>query len=131
MIVYVNSSVLLAELLAEQRRPPSALWQDALLSSRLLEYEVRNRLHALGAGNSHGPAADNLIRRLDLIELSPVVLERALRPFPAMVRTLDALHLASALYMHQWRDPMHLATYDKRLVAAAIAVDLPLYSPPP
>lgn len=131
MIVYVDSSVLLAELLAEQRRPPSTMWRDSLQSSRLLEYEVWNRLHALGAGSSHGSAANNLIQRLDLIELSPVVLERALRPFPAVVRTLDALHLASALYMHQRRDALHVATYDRRLAAAATAVGLPLYPLPP
>jgi len=130
LVVYVDSSVLLAELLAELRRPPAELWSLSLTSSRLLEYEVWNRLHARGAGDSHRQAADNLIKRVDLIELSPVVLERAIQPFPVLVRTLDGLHLSSALYMHQRRRALTFATYDKRLGEAVTAVNLPRFDLP-
>jgi hypothetical protein len=129
LVVYVDSSLLLAELLAEERRPPLELWSRSLTSSRLLEYEVWNRLHARGAGDSHRQAAHDLIRRIDLIELSPVVLERAIQSFQIVVRTLHGLHLSSALYMHQRRHTLTFATYDKRLAEAAVAVDLPLFDP--
>lgn len=131
MIVSVDSSVILAELLAERRQPPSELWKEPLSSSRLLEYEVWNRLNALAAGDSHGAAAEDLIRRPDLVELSPVVLERALRPFPTQLRTLDALHLAAALYLHGYRSDLHVATYDKRMSDCAAAVGPPLFPLPP
>ena len=36
----------LAHLLAEDRRPPASLWSETLVASRLLEYEIRTRLHA-------------------------------------------------------------------------------------
>ena len=39
-MIYVDSSVVLADLLAEPRSPPEALWDKDLASSRLLVYEV-------------------------------------------------------------------------------------------
>jgi len=39
-MIYLDTSVVLAELLAEDERPPDSLWDDTLVSSRLLEYEV-------------------------------------------------------------------------------------------
>ena len=48
MIVYVDTSVVLARLFAEDRSPPDAFWKQRLVASRLLEYEVFNRVHARG-----------------------------------------------------------------------------------
>lgn len=39
-MIYLDTSVALAHLLAEDRRPPEALWDETLVSSRLLEYEL-------------------------------------------------------------------------------------------
>jgi len=39
-MIYLDTSVVLAELLAEDQRPPDGPWDDTLVSSRLLEYEV-------------------------------------------------------------------------------------------
>lgn len=47
-MIYVDSSVLLADLLAEARSPPALLWEEDLSSSRLLAYEVWNRISAHG-----------------------------------------------------------------------------------
>jgi predicted nucleic acid-binding protein len=124
-VIYVDSSVLLAELLAENRRPPEAIWREPLTSSRLLAYEVWNRVHVRGLPRPHHAAARNLLGRVDLIELSQIVLARARQPFPMHVRTLDALHLAQALFMHR-QSPLHLATYDRRLGDAAEALGIPL-----
>ena len=66
------------------------------MSSRLLEYELWTRIHAMDLTRSHGDAARMLLARLAWLELHPRVLERALLPFPVPVRTLDAIHLASA-----------------------------------
>jgi len=38
-MTYVETSVILAQLLAEDRYPPESLWADPLVSSRLTEYE--------------------------------------------------------------------------------------------
>lgn len=39
-MIYLDTSVLLAELLDEERRPPARLWSEPLVSSSLLEYEI-------------------------------------------------------------------------------------------
>lgn len=38
-MIYVDSSVVLADLFAELRSPPEALWDEDLASSQLLAYE--------------------------------------------------------------------------------------------
>jgi hypothetical protein len=69
--------------------PPDSLWHQPLVSSRLLEYEVWNRIHAQRLGQSHGDAVRELIGRVAVLELAAPVLGRALEPFPIPVRTLD------------------------------------------
>jgi len=125
-VIYLDTSVALAHLLAEDRRPPDALWQQPLVSSRLLEYELWTRLSARGLGASHGEGARRLMERLALMELLPNVLARALEPFPAPVRTLDALHLASIEFLRARGQAMELASYDDRLLAAARGLGIPI-----
>jgi predicted nucleic acid-binding protein len=125
-VIYLDSSVALAQLLAEDRTPPETLWQESLVASRLLEYEVWNRLNARGLGRSHGEEARALVGRVALLELLPPVLGRALEPFPAPVRTLDALHLASLEFLRDRGQTIELASYDGRLLDAARALGVPL-----
>jgi hypothetical protein len=63
-MIYLDSSVALAHLLAEDRFPPDLLWDQQLMSSRLLECEVWNRINAHTLQNSHGDAVRNLIGRV-------------------------------------------------------------------
>lgn len=125
-MIYLDTSVALAHLLAEDRQPPLALWKEPLFSSRLLEYETWTRIHALGLASSHGEAARRLVERVALVELAPEVLARALEPFPTAVRTLDALHLASLAFLHERQPRIALASYDERLLAAARALGFPI-----
>ena len=126
-MIYLDTSVALAYLLTEDRSPPESIWQESLISSRLLEYEVWNRIHARGLGRSHGEEARSLIGRVALLELAPPVLARALEPFPIPVRTLDGLHLASIEFLRARRQTVELASYDERLLAGARALHIPLY----
>ena len=125
-MIYVDTSVALAQLLAEDHRPPTSLWRETLVASRLLEYELWTRLHARKLAGSHGEAAQELVRRIALLELVPTVLARALDPFPVPVRTLDALHLASCEFLRSRGQSIELASYDGRMVVAARALGLPL-----
>ena len=125
-MIYVDTPVALAQLLAEDRRPPASLWGQTLVASRLLEYELWTRLHARKLTDSHGEAAQELLRRIALLELSPPVLSRALDAFPIPVRTLDALHLASCECLRTRGQSIELASYDARMVDAARAMGLPL-----
>ena len=128
-MIYLDTSVLLAYLFAEDRFPPDDFWRQPLVSSRLIEYEVWNRVHARRANGTHGEAARALLARIGILELAPAVLERALEPFPKPVRTLDALHLASAHFLRERDATLSVATYDKQLSVAARAINLAVVAP--
>ena len=127
-MIYLDTSVALAQLLAEDRAPAAEMWREPLISSRLLEYEIWTRIHASKRAQSHGELARQLIGRVALIELAPAVLERALEPFPLPLRTLDALHLASVEFLRSRGQAVRLATYDQRLARVARRLNIPLYT---
>lgn len=109
--------------------PEPAFWQEGpFVSSRLLEYEVWNRINARGLGTSHADDVRLLLGRLAFLELVPFVLGRALEPFRTPVRTLDALHLASIEWLRGLGQRPMLATYDRRLADAAASLNVPLIS---
>ncbi len=126
-MIYLDTSVVLAHLLAEDKIPPAEIWQESLASSRLLEYELWNRLHARGLNDSHGEAARSVLGRVALVEMISPVLSRAVEPFPAPVRTLDALHLASVEFLRHQSIDVELATYDARMLLAARKMKIPIY----
>ena len=64
--------------------------------------------------------------RVYLIEMSEAVLARALQPFPVSVRTLDALHLSTALSLINGSQTVKPASYDSRMLAAAHALGIEL-----
>ena len=126
-MIYLDTSVALAQLLAEDRLPPAALWDESLISSRLLQFELWNRIHARDLSGTHGDAVRRLIGRIALVELSLPVLARALEPFPMAVRTLDALHLASIEFLRGRGQDILLASYDNRMIEGARSLGIPLY----
>jgi predicted nucleic acid-binding protein len=126
-LIYLDTSVALAHILAEDQSPPEKLWGETLISSRLLEYEVWTRIHGHNLTRSHSDEARAVLNRIAFVELSPPVLTRALEPFPRPVRTLDALHLASMDFLRRQGQAVSLASYDTRLSAAARALRFPIY----
>jgi hypothetical protein len=127
VLIYLDSSVVLAQLLAENRQPATALWNESLTSSQLLKYEVWNRIHFRGLTATHGDEVREFISGLPLMELTPDILARALEPFPVPVRTLDALHLASMDYARDHGQAVALASYDRRMITGARALGIELY----
>ena len=126
-MIYLDTSVALAHLLAEDLSPPEKLWHEPLISSRLLEYEVWTRIHARKLSGSHADEVRALLSRIAFVELSPPVLARALEPFPKPVRTLDALHLAAMDFLQRQGQVVNLASYDDRLISAARALRFSIY----
>jgi predicted nucleic acid-binding protein len=123
-VIYLDSSVALAQLFSEDRKPDDSFWEEPIVSSRLLEYEIWNRINARNLRNSHAAAVEALLDRIALIELTPVVLARALEPFSVALRTLDSLHLASIEYLRNQGQSVALATFDERLGNAARALGI-------
>jgi hypothetical protein len=126
-LIYLDTSVALAQLLSEDRVPPERLWHETLVSSRLLEYEVWTRIHARRLAATHGELVRELVGRIALIELASPVLIRALEPFPSPVRTLDALHLSSLEFLREHGQDVSLASYDERMLDCARLLDIPIF----
>jgi predicted nucleic acid-binding protein len=124
-MIYLDASVALAQLFAEDRQPSDDMWREPLTASRLLQYEVWARVHARRLEARHGDKVRDLLDGVTYIELSPLVLARAVDPFPVPVRTLDALHLATMTFLRGNGLAIELASYDARLLAAARALDIP------
>lgn len=127
-MIYIDSSVALARLLFESRAPQVGFWHEPLVSSRLLEYEIWNRLHVYDPTGSNSDAANALLSGVDLLEMDRAILARALEPWPAPLRTLDALHLATLDHLRRQSEAVELASYDRRLVDVARALGIPLAS---
>ena len=126
-MIYVDASVALAHIFAEDRTPGVEFWDAELGSSRLLEYEIWNRTHARGLAGSYHDAARALIAQVTLVELAPAVLARALQPFPASVGTLDGLHIATIEFLRRRGHSIELASYDNRLTSCARALGIAIF----
>lgn len=123
-MIYLDSSVILAALLTEDRRPLVEFWEQVSVSSRLLQYEVWNRILARGLGQSHRDEVQAVLRKIDMVEMTPLSLRRALESFPIATRTLDGLHLATMDFLRGRGETIQLASYDNRLIAAAQALGI-------
>ena len=71
--------------------------------------------------------ADAVLNRITLVKLDEPVLRLASRVGPRVLRTIDAIHLATALSMGD--DPEAFITYDDRLAAAARILRLRVLQP--
>lgn len=125
-MIYVDSSIVLATVGSEPKRVNESFWELELCSSRLLVYECWSRVNARSSFPHLKEALQQVVDRISFIDLAEPVLRRALSPFPTAVRTLDALHLSTALYFSQFGRTVEMATYDGRLKAASEALGLPL-----
>jgi hypothetical protein len=128
-VIYLDSSVALAEIFTEERRPPQELWQQPFASSRLLQLEVWNRVFAHRAGAYRRRRAEDVLEGVQYVEMTEHSLGRALRPFPVAVRTLDGLHLATMDHVRDRGIAPTLASYDARLIAAAEAMGFKAVQP--
>ena len=105
MVGYLDSSVVLRHILLGDIAIEHVFACERVVTSELLEIECRRVLHRYrlnGDLDDHGYV--DAVARLDaalagvaLLALTGWVKRRAMDAFPVVVRTLDALHLASAL----------------------------------
>jgi predicted nucleic acid-binding protein len=96
-------------------------------SSALVRTELVRAI--LRADPSLVPRALDLLAQGSLLVIDTQVLETAARLSPPSLRSLDAIHLASAL---QLRDELTaFIAYDDRLLAAASGLGMPVASPAP
>lgn len=128
--IYLDSAAIVKLVHAEAETQALRDWLDERIdspwtSSALLEVE------AFRALARYAPeSASRLHRVLDLVNLVDIdagvrILAQTVRP--ATVRSLDAIHLATALRIR----PVSFVTYDKRLADAAREAGLAVAAPAP
>jgi uncharacterized protein len=129
-MIYLDSAAVVKLVHAETESAALRSWLDeraetGWISSVLTEIESFRALarYAPGAA-SRLPA---VLDQIELIGLDPPVRILAQTARPATVRSLDAIHLGTAL--HAGRAVTSFVTYDKRLLDAALAAGLPADSP--
>ena len=125
-LVYLDTSVLLAHVHQETRRPPAALFDAPLIASRLLDLETWNRIHGRGAADALGGEVTGILARVSFVEMAPPVLRFARGPWPTPVRTLDAIHLGTILFLQNEGADVRLATYDSSMASGARALKIPI-----
>lgn len=96
-----------------------------LASSALALVEVLRAVRVAGLGGDGVRRAREELDATDVVELDRELLEAAVSWTSAEVRTLDAIHLASALRV----GAREFLVYDRRLADAAAAAGLEVLSP--
>lgn len=135
--VYIDSSIVLRITLAQAGRL-QARWRSAV-SSELLAAEVFrtvDRLRIVGGLSENETrrlrdAAARNLAAIDLIPLDSRILRRAGGTFPTPLKTLDAIHLATALsWFESTGEGTVLLTHDRQLALGAEACGLSMYPLP-
>lgn len=127
---YLDSSAIMKLILPE---PQSEALEDALrewpdrLSSALASVECRRVLQRVGAPPAAGRRAEGVLGTITFIHLDEPVIRLAARVGTPLLRSLDAIHLATALSMGDYPDAF--ITYDDRLAAAARKLKLRVVQP--
>jgi predicted nucleic acid-binding protein len=129
-LIYVDTSAFLKTVFDEPQAPAIARYLAAaeaprLVSSTLLAVEARRG--ALRAAPRRLPRVDVALSRIAQIEMDGPLVEAASRLPDPMLRSLDAIHLATALMVRDDLDV--LLTYDQRMLTAAAAHGLTTASP--
>lgn len=87
--------------------------------------EVQRGARVADAGGEGPTRARALLDAVELVDLDRELLEDAVSYSSAYVRTLDAIHLASAIRV----GARQMLVYDRRLAKAAVAAGLEVLSP--
>jgi predicted nucleic acid-binding protein len=129
--LYLDSSVALRVMLRQS--PVLAAWGrwDLAFASEILGVEARRVLDRLRLDRAVsdvglGKLQEQLAvveRGVSSVALTRTILQRAALPMATPVRTLDAIHLATALVLRERRAPeLRFATHDAQQATAARAL---------
>ena len=132
MVAYLDSSVVLRHILRGESSIRRALAFPRVVSSELLEIECRRVLHRYrmsGDLTDEGVATasdrlETVLSGIDLFEMTAAVKKRAMEPFPVVIGTLDALHIATALLLSQTAGTASVFSHDAQMNVCARTVGL-------
>ena len=129
-MIYIDTSALVKMLFEEPESAALTDWMTARtdipkVSSELSTVELVRV--CLRIDESLVADARRLLDGLDIVPIDHVIAEQAANLNPRELRSLDAIHLASALSLNE--DLTDFVAYDLRLCSAAVSAGLPVTSP--
>ena len=129
-LLYLDSSAILKLVVSEvESAAVTSLlggWPDRV-SSELARTEVLRALRRAKVTVREFRRGEKVLDRIDLIRIDKRILQDAAMLQPLGLRTLDAIHLATALSLRD--DLAAVVTYDGRLAKAASDSKLTVWSP--
>jgi uncharacterized protein len=129
-VIYLDASALVKIVVAEPESGALLAFlrsRPERMSSALLLTEVPRALRRAHFDAVVRRRAQRVLARLALVDVDRRILSAAAALEPSALRTLDAIHLATALVVREDLDG--LVTYDRRLAAAAERLDLEVLAP--
>jgi uncharacterized protein len=129
-MIYLDSAAVVKLAHAEQESQALRSWLDERAETGWIS-SVLTEIESFQALARYAPGAVSLLPavldQIDLIGLDPPIRILAQTVRPATVRSLDAIHLGTALQARHTLSSF--ITYDRRLLDAARAAGLPTDSP--
>jgi uncharacterized protein len=126
--LYLDSSALVKLVIPEPEsealRTEIALWERHV-SSALVRAELVRACARVGVAARR--VSERVVASLDLLAIDDAILDAARRLRPLQLRTLDAIHLASAQALGSALGAV--VAYDMRLIAGARTAKLPTLAP--
>lgn len=129
-MIYVDTSALVKLVFDETESAALTEWLTAMtdipkVSSDLSTIELLRTCRRVDDGAVEG--ASLLLGGIDFLPIDRAIVEKAATLFPSDLRSLDAIHLASALSVKV--NLTALVAYDVRLCAAAAEAGIEVVSP--
>lgn len=124
--VYLDTSAIVKLVVREPESKAlvAHLRRRRLVSSALARTEVARAV--IDSGDDAIARVSEVLARIDLVRMNERVLQMAGQLRPAEMRSLDAIHLATAMLVDSVRQ---VVTYDDRMATAARALRLRVVAP--
>jgi predicted nucleic acid-binding protein len=131
-VIYLETSALVKLIRIEAESDDLADWLDERaeirwITSALTEVELPRAIRAVAPLGL--PALPTVLARLDRFEIDPVIRATAAAYADPALRSLDAIHLATAQTAASAAPLTALVTYDNRLSEAADAIGITVIAP--
>lgn len=127
-MIYLDTSALLKLIIPEEHSEALSDYVDSrtdFVSSVVLAVEARRG--ALRKAPRTIPRVDVFLSGVDLVGVTAAIVETASRLPDPLLRSLDAIHVATAMLLGS--DVDALVSYDNRMLSAAQAYDIPTACP--
>jgi uncharacterized protein len=127
--IYADASALVKAVVDEQESNALRAYllgcSDRLVSSKLVLVEVRRAVRLATESADAEAAVTGVLDPVVLVGVTDSILARAALAEPSALRTLDAIHLATALEA----GAPQMLVYDRRLAAAAESAGIEVVAP--